>query len=356
MGTALEPVKLNGTALIGSFKRANQLLDPNNNIGAKIRLSLPAHMNGEHFLRMACFSMLQQPKLLDCTEASLVRAVERAAGLGLEIDGVTGHGYLIPYGNQAEFVPGYRGLIELTRRSGQIESFSAHVVRPGDDFDFEFGSNSFIKHRRLPKYERFDVWSWVYAIVKFTNGGSQFNLMSYEEVIYHRNKYSPGYNRKDSAWQTNEIAMAQKTVCRGLVKFLPVSPEILRMAMLDEYHEAGVLAQSDPGNYQRSRQSEAEFLDADYQTENPEPNVLVAEKQESPPPQDFTAEITKLFAQAAVKGAQEVERLYDQLAGPNSQYGADQLRVITETRDIVRRRMETKDGKSGGGSQQKTFT
>ena len=77
----------------------------------------------------------------------------QSSQLGLYVDGVLGHAYLVPYWNgkekrrEVQLIPGYKGLIDLARRSGSVESISARVVYKNDDFDFEYG----LDDRPLPQ-------------------------------------------------------------------------------------------------------------------------------------------------------------------------------------------------------------
>jgi len=364
-GNQLTTFKGPSNELVNTSRRVGDLLNPETSpVAIKIKSSLPSHMNGDHFMRMAIFNILAQPKLLGCTEISIVRSVDKAAGLGLEIDGVTGHGYLIPYGNTCEFVPGYRGLIELCRRSGQVSSFSAHVARPGDIIDFEFGTESYIKHKASDKQADWSKWNWVYAVVRFKDGSSQFDIMSYDEVIAHKKKYSPGATRSDSPWNTAEIEMAKKTVSRRLVKYLPVSPEILRMAMLDEYHEAGVAEIEQSRSGVKSTYTTPDFFDDEPQQPANDGNDQSRGQQPEQPRQqqqqpqvtgDWKSDITNRFAEAKVKGLAAVENLYDQLAGADSPYDSEQINWITQTRDLVRKRLAEQQG-GGKSDRQQKFT
>ena len=93
-----------------------------------------------------------ESKLLECTPQSIAASVVSALGMGLEPGGPLGHAYLVPFKNgdgvyEAQLIPGYRGYVALARRSGEIQSVEAHVVRERDEFDVEFGSESRIVHR-----------------------------------------------------------------------------------------------------------------------------------------------------------------------------------------------------------------
>lgn len=52
----------------------------------------------------------------------------QAAQLGVEPNTPIGQAYLIPYGNQVQFQLGYKGLIDLAYRSGEVQSIQAHEV------------------------------------------------------------------------------------------------------------------------------------------------------------------------------------------------------------------------------------
>lgn len=60
-------------------------------------------------------------------------------------------------------------MIDLARRSGQIASLSARVVREGDEFSFEFG----LDERCTPPGENEDApVTHVYAVARLKDGGT----------------------------------------------------------------------------------------------------------------------------------------------------------------------------------------
>ena len=107
----------------------------------QIRKALPKHLEPERLARIALTEIRKNPKLLECSRESLLGAVMTAAQLGLE-PGVLGHAYLIPYWNnktksyEVQFQIGYKGLLDVVRRSGEITSISAHCVYENDEFEF----------------------------------------------------------------------------------------------------------------------------------------------------------------------------------------------------------------------------
>ena len=73
------------------------------------------------------------PNLQKCTPQSIVRSLIQAAELGLTPSSSLGECYLVPFGTNCQLIIGYRGLIALARRSGEIVSISAGVIYEGDD-------------------------------------------------------------------------------------------------------------------------------------------------------------------------------------------------------------------------------
>jgi recombination protein RecT len=103
--------------------------------------SLPKHVDADRMMGVLKFELNKNPTLNRCTPLSILGAFMQSAQLGLEPGGALGQAYLIPYGNRCQFIIGYKGMIDLARRSGQLISLSAHVVFENDIFDFEFGLN-----------------------------------------------------------------------------------------------------------------------------------------------------------------------------------------------------------------------
>lgn len=213
--------------------------------------ALPRHVTPDRMIRTCLSSLRVNPKLLECTQASLFAAITEAATLGLETDGVLGHAYLVPYGNEVQLLPGYKGLIDLCRRSGNISTIYAHVVRPKDFFDYELGLHLKLVHK--PSREPHDgKFTHTYAVCHLRDGGEQFEVMTFQEIEDHKKRYAKGWNRSDSPWNTNPESMHKKTVLRRLVKMLPVSAEVQRLVARDEVIEAEVSERVDDRRAVRS--------------------------------------------------------------------------------------------------------
>ncbi|MFT9846605.1 recombination protein RecT [Aneurinibacillus sp. REN35] len=189
---------------------------------------LPKHMDVDRLLRIALTTIRTNPQLLECTVPSLLGAVMQAAQLGLE-PGLLGQCYIIPYGREATFVIGYKGMIDLARRSGTIKSMYAHEVYSNDEFDYEYGLHPSLTHR--PAMRERGEFIGVYAVAHFMDGGYQFEFMPKEEIDRRRMR-SRSY--QSGPWVTDYEEMAKKTVIRHMFKYLPLSVEIMRGAAKDE--------------------------------------------------------------------------------------------------------------------------
>ena len=206
----------------------------------EIAKALPSVITPERFARMATTAVTQTPALATCTPQSFIGAMLTAAQLGLEPNTPLGQAYLIPYGQNCQFQLGYRGLIELAHRSGDIKSIEAHVVYAGDEFDFEFGLEPRLKHKPAKK-DRGDA-TWVYAVYHTKEGGYGFEVMSVEDINRHRAKYSKA---KNSPWDTAWDEMAKKTVIKKVLKYAPLKTEFARAVSADETTTDAVIENGD---------------------------------------------------------------------------------------------------------------
>ena len=128
-----------------------------------------------------------------------------------------------------QVVIGYKGLIDLARRSGQIVSIAAHEVCAKDTFELCYGLEEKLVH--TPSLgERGEIIGF-YAVAKFVGGGYCFEWMSkYDTDKIMRATQSKG---KYGPWQDHYSEMGRKTVIRRLAKYLPLSIEFQTAAALD---------------------------------------------------------------------------------------------------------------------------
>jgi recombination protein RecT len=193
--------------------------------------AMPSHMNPERLVRIALTTMNLNPALYKCDPKSFLGALFQSAQLGLEPN-VEGQAYIIPYGNQAQFQIGYKGYVELFFRHESAMSLDMQEVHEKDNFDYEYGTGSFIKHKPALT-DRGQVIAY-YAVAKLKSGAVLFKVMSKEDCIKHGKQHSKTFNSASSPWQKDQDAMCKKTVLIQLMKLLPKSIEIQRAIAMDE--------------------------------------------------------------------------------------------------------------------------
>ena len=146
---------------------------------------LPKHMDMNRMSRIALTTIRTNPKL-ECAVPSLMGAVMQAVQLGLE-PGLLGHCYILPYKREATFIIGYKGMIDLARRSGHIQSIYAHAVHENDEFEYELGLHPKLEHK--PSHR--GAFIGAHAVAHFKDGGYQMEFMPKSEIEKRRKRSAP---------------------------------------------------------------------------------------------------------------------------------------------------------------------
>ncbi|EEE09233.1 recombinase RecT [Burkholderia multivorans] len=220
---------------------------------ATLAAVLPRHVSPDRMLKIALGALRTTPKLMECTVESLMGAVVQCSQLGLEPNTPLGHAYLIPFEKkkkvggewvtekvETQIVIGYKGLIDLARRSGQVVSIAAHAVHEHDHFDYAFGLDEKLEHK--PAMSARGRVIAFYAVAKLVGGGHAFEVMSAEQVNEIRDasqNYKFARDKSKTVWGQHYEEMGRKTVLRRLFKYLPVSIELASAAALDDVGASG---------------------------------------------------------------------------------------------------------------------
>lgn len=215
-----------------SMQKLIQQMEP------EIKKALPSVITPERFTRMVLSAMSTTPKLYDCTPQSFLGAMMTAAQLGMEPNTPLGQAYLIPRNNrkkgvmECQFQLGYKGLIDLAYRSGEVNIIQAHTVHRNDEFEYELGLDPKLRH--VPAVDdRGDAVAY-YAMFRTKDGGCGFAVMSKAEVVAFARNYSESYNSSFSPWKTNFDEMAKKTVLKKALKYAPLKSDFARSMASDE--------------------------------------------------------------------------------------------------------------------------
>jgi len=213
----------------------------------EITKALPKNITSERIARIALTTLRKNPSLLECDPRSFLSAVMQASQLGFELDDNLGLVYLVPYKNRktgakdAQLIIGYRGLIELGRRSGKLKSISSRLVYENEPFSVEYGLSENLTHTPLPPSQRGNNIKGAYAVATMNDGSKAFEFLWADELEeIKKNALEKTWNPKTSPWETHWEEMYKKTVIRRAMKYLSLSPEVVKATVIDEYGESGI--------------------------------------------------------------------------------------------------------------------
>lgn len=202
----------------------------------EIKRALPRHMNGDRMSRIALTAFRRTPKLAQCNPLSVFAAVIQASQLGLEPD-TLGRSYLIPYGNECQFVPGWKGLVDLANRSGMCTVWTG-VIFSDQKFEFHDGSK-----RSLDVFGGTDLVdpddiTHAYA-VGWVKGAEWpvIELWTVEKIRKHRDRYNK-VGKRHYSFENWEM-YARKIPLLQVLKYMPSSPELATAIALSDAAERG---------------------------------------------------------------------------------------------------------------------
>ena len=240
--------------------------------------------------QVALHTINSDPNLLrNATPMSVIEACRDAAVLGLQVNGLSGEGWLILYGDQAKFQAGWQGLLKLVYQSPKVAVADVQVVYEKDFYEIDAGTNPQIRHRRFldtspvkvvegrgqgkeverPIIDAGPVVA-VYAWARLTSGELLVEPMTWSQVEQVR-KVSPSVRaNRASPWDDWWEEMAKKTVLRRLMKRLPRSTAMdVAMAMENALDNAE--RDNQPSGHATARTAALDALAARYTDENQQP-------------------------------------------------------------------------------------
>jgi recombination protein RecT len=225
-----------------------------------IKAALPKHLSAERLLQVATQVAITTPGLKNCYVPSLIGAIMQCTMMGLEPNTVLGHAYLIPFRNKqknrtdVQVIIGYKGLIDLARRSGEIVSIAAHEVCQNDHFDYMYGLVERLEHKPA-EGDRGPITHF-YAVAHMKDGGHAFEVMTRAAVeLIMKGSQSKG---EYGPWKDFFAEMGRKTVWRRLAKYCPISVDLARGVALDDTSAKGADQSLD-----RAIQGDFEVVDDD---------------------------------------------------------------------------------------------
>jgi recombination protein RecT len=173
--------------------------------------------------------------LQDCDPAGVVQEALKAAVLKLPISKGLGFAYLVPYKEKgkpvAQFQIGYKGMIQLAMRSGQLAALNGGPVFEGEfkAYDRLTGVVDISGEQTSEKVTGYFVY------MELINGFKKSEYWTTEKVIAHAKAKSKSFSNSKSAWVTDFPAMATKTVLRSMLgKYAPMSIDFIAALQTEE--------------------------------------------------------------------------------------------------------------------------
>lgn len=203
----------------------------------QIAAALPKHLNADRMARIALTCYRMTPKLAECEPLSVFAAVIQAAQLGLE-PGLNGRAYLIPYGTQCQFVPGWKGLVELANRSGRA-SIQTGVIYKDQKYEFVDGSTRTLKILNETECEDAADITHAYAVgrIKGMEDWPYLEVWRVGKIERHRDRYNK-VGKRHYSFENWEM-YARKVTLLQVLKYLPSTPELEAAIILNDSAEVG---------------------------------------------------------------------------------------------------------------------
>lgn len=176
-------------------------------------------------------SLVGSTTLKNVDSNSVMTAAMKAATLDLPIEPSLGFAYVIPYGSVAQFQIGYKGLIQLAIRSGQVTKLNAGPVHKSQFVSYD---NLFEELKIDFSQPKDTEIAGYFASMELVNGFRKVIYWDKEQVLAHGKRFSKSFNRSSSPWQTDFDAMATKTVLKAMLStYAPLSTEMQQAIIVD---------------------------------------------------------------------------------------------------------------------------
>lgn len=216
----------------------------------QVKAAIPKHLTPERVIQMCITMVSQNPAIKNCTPGSILGWMMAASTLGFKPVPALGYCYAVPYKNtkkikdaagntreiqvtECQFQIGYKGFIDLARRSGQIETIYAYPVHDGDTFSFSLGLTPDLKHVPAPDGDNKPL-THAYAVVKYKDGGYNFIVLTKQEIERLRKRNPMQRGSIQGAWASDYDAMACAKALKQLHKWMPLSDEMMTAVQADE--------------------------------------------------------------------------------------------------------------------------
>lgn len=210
---------------------------------------------------------------------TIIASALKAATMDLPIDKNLGYAYVVPFNrkekagkewithNEAQFILGYKGYIQLAQRSGQYKALNALEVYEGQLIEWNPLTEKFVFDYTAKVSD--EVIGYV-GFFELLNGFKKTVYWTKQEIETHRIKNAKGFDKEKltGAWKDNYNQMAIKTVLRNMLSKWGILSVDMQTAVtsdekvfrLDENQdliEETTLADMEPASNETIKQAEA---------------------------------------------------------------------------------------------------
>lgn len=227
--------------------------------------------------------------LQNCDRNTVISGALLGESLNLSPSPQLGQYYLVPFNNKkkgiqdAQFVLGYKGYVQLALRSGQYKSINVEIVKQGE----YKGRDPMTGDPRFQFLEDDDEWESLPVIgymasFEYLNGFRKVLYWSKEKMMNHADLYSAAFSRKayenlisgnipqgemwkySSFWYKDFDSMAKKTMLRQLISKWGIMSVDMQVAyesdsrVIDETESGQLVPQVEEESPQQIEQLQAE--------------------------------------------------------------------------------------------------
>lgn len=182
--------------------------------------------NGQMFITSIISATNANPELQECSNNSILSAALLGESLKLSPSPQLGCYYMVPFNNkktgmkEAQFILGYKGMIQLAIRSGQYKKMNVMAIKEGELVRYDPLEEEIEVNLIEDEYEREQAKTvGYYASFTYMNGFKKAIYWSRQKMEAHAERYSAGYKAKKgyTYWEKDFDGMAMKTMLRQLL-------------------------------------------------------------------------------------------------------------------------------------------
>ncbi len=189
----------------------------------KLGAWVTAGVRPEALIRFTLLDLQNSEALRRCTPTSVYLALLGCAQTGLEPGALRQEAFLVPFKGVATFMPGWRGLVKMAKRSREVLNITANVVREADEFDLDLGTTPTLRHKPLLRGDRGEVIG-AYAYASLAHGLPEIEWMDLEDLKAIETAGTKG-GKVSPAYANWRDQMQRKAPIRRLCKRLPLGPD-----------------------------------------------------------------------------------------------------------------------------------